>query len=207
MSTPVRVLIALGCIALGVVLALVALDVNRVADRMRTDDLRFRKSPGEAALWQAEGRLPGEPARKLLAVSDDARYRSAVRFFRLAGLRSQSRSIDQSTFQQAAELELSRVGRSGAPRSEKSAAANLRGVINLVEASTSDTPEQLLQRSLAEFKEAIRLDRGNDEARYNLELVMQIASETGSSGDEQGGGTRGDTPASGAGAATSGTGY
>jgi hypothetical protein len=207
MTRPVRILLALGCLGLGVVLAVLAVDVNRIADRMQTDDLRFRKSPGEAALWRAEGRFPGDPARKALGIADDVRYRSAVRFFRLSSLRSPSRSIDQSTFQQAAELELSRVGRSDSSRAEKSAAANLRGVIDLVEASTSDEPAQLLQRSLTEFRDAILLDERNDDARYNLELVMQIASEQGPSDDEGGGGGRGDTPASGAGAATPGSGY
>jgi hypothetical protein len=205
--TPTRVALAAACLALAVVFAILALDVRSVQSAMRTDDLRFRKAPGEAALWQAGGRLPGDPARKLLAVADDVQYRSAVRFFRLAGLRSESRSLDQSTFQQAAELELARVGRSGSTRAEKSAAANLRGVIALVEGSSSDTPAQFLQRSLAEFRQAAQLDARNDDARHNLELVLQIASEQGPSGDEEGGGSRGDTPASGAGAASSGSGY
>jgi L-alanine-DL-glutamate epimerase-like enolase superfamily enzyme len=206
-SYPLRIVLALLCAAAAVVLALFALDLHGVSQRMTKDDLRFRKSPGEAALWDAKGRLPGDPARKLLGIDDDVRYRSAVRFFRLAGLRNENRSIDQSTFQQAAELQLSRVARSGSSAAAKSAAANLRGVIDLVEASTSDTPGQFLQRSLAEFREAARLDARNQDGRYNLELVLQIASESGGGSDEESGGSRGDTPASGAGAATSGTGY
>jgi hypothetical protein len=207
MSRPLRLLLALVCIALAVLLAFLALDVHRVQGAIRTDDLRFRRSPGEAALWQVEGRLPGDPARRLLGIGDDVQYRSAVRFFRLSGLRSQSRSLEQSTFQQAAELELSRVGRSASTAATKSAAANLRGVIDLVEASTSDTPGQLLQRSLLEFRAAVRLDPRNQDARYNLELVLQVASEAGPGGEEDTGGGRSDTPASGAGAATSGSGY
>ena len=209
MSRTVRIAAAIAALAAAVLLGLLALDVQRVADTFREDDLRFQRNPGEANLWvtEEETRLPRDAAGRLLAVEDDRQFRSGVRFFRLSGLRSQSRSIEQSIFQQAAELDLSRVARTDANLRRRSTAANLRGVINLVEAATGDEPGELLRRSLAEFREAIRLDPANDEAKYNLELVLQIASETGAPEDEGGGGGRGDTPASGAGAASSGTGY
>lgn len=202
-----RTALAIVALALAAFLAVLAVDVLRVEQRISADDVRFQRTPGEAALWKVDGILPGDLAWKGLQVADDVQYRSAVRFFRLSGLRSQSRTFEQGAFQQAAELELSRVGRGGLSRRQRSLAANLRGVLSLVEAATSDTPGQFLQRSLAEFREAIRLDEGNDDARYNLELVLQISSETSPDSDEGGGGARGDTPASGAGAASAGTGY
>ena len=202
-----RVALAIVALALAAFLAVLAVDVLRVEQRLGTDDVRFQRSPSEAALWRVDGILPGDLAWKGLQVSDDVQYRSAVRFFRLSGLRSRSRTFEQGALQQAAELELSRVGRSDLNRSQRSSAANLRGVLSLVEAATSDTPGQFLQRSLAEFREAIRLDGRNDDAKYNLELVLQITAETSSDSDEGGGGARGDTPASGAGAASVGTGY
>ena len=209
MSYGMRFLLAVLALIAAVFLALLALDVNGVAAKFADDDVRFQRNPGDSALWltEEETRLPGNLAERMLRVDDDRQFRSAVRFFRLSGLRSQSRSIEQSTFQQAAELELSRVGRRDSDPKHRSAAANLRGVINLVEAATSDQPGQLLQLSLTEFRDAIRLDGENDDAKYNLELVLQIASDNPPSSDEQGGGARGDTPASGAGAATSGSGY
>ena len=207
MSTGVRVLLALVALVLAGTLALLALDVHGVDETFRADDLRFQRNPGDSALWVTESRLPGDLGEKMLGVADDRQFRSGVRFFRLSGLRSQSRSIDQSTFQQAAELELSRVDRTDSNAWRRSAAANLRGVINLVEAATSDESGQLLQRSLSEFRNAIRLNPENAEAKYNLELVLQIAAENPPSDDEGGGGGRGDTPASGAGVASSGSGY
>lgn len=209
MSAGMRVLLAVVALIGAGALTVLALDVHAVDEAFRADDVRFQRNPGDAGLWLTEERtrLPGNVADTLLGVEDDRQFRSGVRFFRLSGLRSQSRSIEQSTFQQAAELELSRVARNDPSRWRRSAAANLRGVINLVEAATGDEPGQLLQRSLTEFKEALRLNPENDEAKYNLELVLQIASETGSSSDEGAGGARGDSPASGAGAASSGSGY
>lgn len=202
-----RVALAIVALALAAFPAVLAVDVLRVEQRLGSDDVRFQRSPSDAALWRVDGILPGDLAWKGLQVGDDVQYRSAVRFFRLSGLRSRSRTFEQGALQQAAELELSRVGRSDLSRSLRSSAANLRGVLSLVEAATSDTPGQFLQRSLAEFREAIRLDERNDDAKYNLELVLQIASETSPDSDEGGGGARGDTPASGAGAASAGTGY
>ena len=204
-----RVLLATVGLVGAAFLTVLALDVRKVDETLRADDVRFQRNPGDSGLWltEEETKVPGDLAEKMLGVDDDRQFRSGVRFFRLSGLRSPSRTLDQSTFQQTAELELSRVARNDESKWRRSAAANLRGVINLVEAATSDEPGQLLQRSLTEFRDAIRLDPENDEAKYNLELVMQIASETGPSDDEGGGGSRGDTPASGAGAASSGSGY
>lgn len=209
MKTPARIVAALALLAAAVLLGILALDVHRVAQAFEEDDMRFRRNPGESGLWLTADatRLPGDVGERLLGVADDRQLRSGVRFFRLSGLRSQSRSIEQSIFQQAAELDLSRVARTDDDAGRRSIAANLRGVINLVEAATSDEPGELLRRSLAEFREAVRLDGANDEAKHNLELVLQIASEAGPSDDEGGGGGRGDTPASGAGAASSGSGY
>ena len=209
MSAGMRVLLATVALVGAAFLTVLALDVRKVDETLRADDVRFQRNPGDSGLWLTEEKtkVPGDLAEKMLGVDDDRQFRSGVRFFRLSGLRSPSRTLDQSTFQQTAELELSRVARNDESKWRRSAAANLRGVINLVEAATSDEPGQLLQRSLTEFRDAIRLDPENDEAKYNLELVMQIASETGPSDDEGGGGSRGDTPASGAGAASSGSGY
>ena len=81
------------------------------------------------------------------------------------------------------------------------------GVLALLEARESEAQRSVfLRRSLTELREAARLDPGNEDAKYDLELVLRL---TESSQDESGGGSggRGDTPAAGAGAASSGSGY
>jgi hypothetical protein len=204
MTMPVRVLVALVALAAAAFLAVLALDIHAVAETYREDDVLYQKNAG-GAVWDPDTVLSSF-AERVLATDDDKEFRNAVRFFRMSGLRTQSRTIDQSTFQQAAELRLSRVGRGDYDRERRSAAANLRGVINLVEAATADEPGDLVRRSVAEFRDAVQLDQRNDDAKYNLELVLQIAAETGTDPD-QGGGSRGDAPASGAGAADTGSGY
>jgi hypothetical protein len=64
-----------------------------------------------------------------------------------------------------------------------------------------------LRRSLAQFRQAIGLDESNENAKYNLELALalQRAARSGSGGGDSV--RRGDPLASGAGAATAGSGY
>jgi hypothetical protein len=64
----------------------------------------------------------------------------------------------------------------------------------------------LLRRAAASFREAIALDPGHEDAAFNLELSLRLLQRSGNESGG-GGGDRADTPASGAGAASSGRGY
>lgn len=77
---------ALLCLTLSVVLALLALDVARSSDAIRTGDVRYRASPEDDTLWRAEELVPLALARNMLGVEDDVAFRRAVRALRLARL-------------------------------------------------------------------------------------------------------------------------
>jgi hypothetical protein len=64
----------------------------------------------------------------------------------------------------------------------------------------------LLRRAAASFRDAIRRDPSYEDAKFNLELTLRLLQQGGAPSGGGGGG-RTDTPASGAGAASTGRGY
>ena len=66
----------------------------------------------------------------------------------------------------------------------------------------------LLRKSTDEFRRAIRLDRANEEAKFNLELLLQLLeSDDQQRRDQAGVGTGGDDAAGAAAAGTKERGY
>jgi hypothetical protein len=111
------------------------------------------------------------------------------------------------TLRSAAEAELARATRMKPGRAEEARLTNLRGVLKLEEARSAPLEASvLLRRAASSFREAIRLDGDYEDAKFNLELTLRLLRQAGSESGG-GGGDRADTPASGAGAATAGTGY
>jgi hypothetical protein len=103
-----------------------------------------------------------------------------------------------------AEAELVPLWRGGGERLRRSRAANLSGVL-LAENAALDqsTAPRYLQLALEAFQSAVRLDPGNDEAKFNLELLMALLAGQQSSVR----GTPGQPGASGAGSNPAGSGY
>jgi hypothetical protein len=86
--------------------------------------------------------------------------------------------------------------------------STLRAVLVFEEARFDEGQrEEFLRRSLAELRQAITVDPGNADAKYDLELVLSLlagASEEAATGS---GGRRSDVTGSGAGAASTGSGF
>ena len=195
-------------LALAAFLAVLGADVLAWRGQLEGADVRFTQGAGDTAMWEPDSRLPGSLARRALSVEDDVAYRRAVQRFRLSRPRSPQRDLRDVALRSAAETELARTGRAQSDRKRRSQLANLRGALAFEEARSDDAQAALfLRRSLGEFREAARLDAGNEDARYNLELVLRLLQnvEGGSGAGE--GGQRADTPATGAGAASQGEGY
>ena len=173
-------LVALLCIAVTVVLALLAVDVRAVRTTVERDDVQFRARPTHASLWHLQGVLPGNPAAGLIGASDTTAYRHALQFFWYSRIGANPQvHEDMPTIRAEAQQRLQDEMESAWSRHERSAAANLLGVLVVTTpAPASDRPliRRILKRGAAYFQHAITLDPTNDDAKQNLELVLRVAS-------------------------------
>jgi hypothetical protein len=199
-------IVVVSSLVLALLLALLAADVLRWQQSLESGDARFAGGAGDRGMWSPDTLLPEAAGRGLLGVSDDVSFREALQSFRFARPRAPVTRFSQLAARSAAERTLARVSRGNQGRERAAVVANLRGVLALEEARTSQgSAGPPLRRAITHFRQAVTLDRQNDDAKFNLELALQTLSSSG--GGSGGGGERTATPASGAGAATAGTGY
>ena len=195
-------------LVLAAVLAALAVDVLRWDRRVERADLAFTTHVGPRDLWDAETVLPSGASRALLGLRDDLAVRRAVRQFRAARPRAPIRQFSDVTPRSAAEAQLARAARTDPGARSKSLLANLRGALALEEARIAELESTvLLRRAAARFREAIRLHDGYEDAKFNLELTLRLLRSSRVQSGGGGGGDRAETPASGAGSASAGSGY
>jgi hypothetical protein len=197
-----------GCLLLGTLLFLLALDVARLRSALPADDVRYRGAP-EERLWSPDEVVPGV-ARSLLAVDDDIRFREAVRGVRLShpempGFSDPSYVVHRNE----ATAWLTDIVQQDDDPKRQSSAANLLGVLTFADAVADYTNRgRLLEGATGRFRQAINLDPANDEAKHNLELTL--SRSRGLELSEAGGGNApspGGKGAKGAGAGDPGSGY
>ena len=202
-----RILAGLVALVLAAALALFASDVLAAQSTMKRDDLRFRVAPDARGLWKVEGRTPS--LKSILQIEDDLAWRVAAQRFQLSRARANiaydptrtaSRAETQAGLVSAETHELT-------PR-QSSALANFFAILAYEEAvGDPQNGPMLVRRSTNEFRRAIRLHPGNEEAKFNLELLLQLLeSDNQQRRDRLGVGT-GTDDAAGAGAAREGAGY
>jgi hypothetical protein len=106
-----------------------------------------------------------------------------------------------------AEAAARRLHERGADAAARAVGANLLGVLAFENATLDPArAEAHVAASAAAFRDAIRLDPGADDAKFNLELVLTLAPEE--AGAETGAGSlAGPSTGSGAGATPPGAGY
>jgi hypothetical protein len=179
--------------------------VLRTQRALADGDARFGSVSGAAGMWEAETMLPASLSRTLLAVEDDLEFRTAVQRFRLVRPREPVTQFSQVTRRSGAERTLARAARRDLGESRRSALLNLRGALALEEARLGANAGPALRRAAAHFRRAVEIDPSNDDAQFNLELALRLLTSTAAS--SAGSGERAATPASGAGAASSGSGY
>jgi len=204
--TRTHVALALALFVLAALAAVAAHDLLSWRSALAHGDARLAAHPG-LARWQASTLLPGDPARAVLALDDDLTLRRAVRAFRVAEAtpRGFDNGVAQTSSRSAAEVVLSDLAAHGsaAPASQ---AGDLLGVLvarggRVIGGVTAD------DRARAAFEAAIRRDPANEDAKYNLELLLRRTRATatrqgpGSGSGALGRGRRG------AGSGTPGRGY
>jgi tetratricopeptide (TPR) repeat protein len=166
--------LAVVALAAAVVSAYVAREASLLDEEIRRSDAAFRADPRRDDLWQVDRRAPA--VERLLASEDDVAYRRASRLFEL--LRRRGRNpydFDARAFRADAQLALVEARHSGLPRSVRSKAANLDAIM-IVEEALGDPRNgpALFERALDGFRQAIDLDPANEEAQFNLELLIRL---------------------------------
>jgi hypothetical protein len=190
-----------------VFLALLGVDALRWDRQLEQAELRFSSATGDTAMWTADTYLPSGLSGSLLGVDDDVAVRRSVQAFRTSRPRRPVQQFTHVTLRSAADAELARAVRTEPGPRQEARLINLRGVLKLEEARGAPTETSvLLRRAAASFRDAIRRDPSYEDAKFNLELTLRLLRR-GDAPSGGGGGGRADTPASGAGAASTGRGY
>jgi len=171
-------LLALLCAGAATVLVLLALDARMWRTTVARDDLRFRALPTHKALWSPATILPGDPASKLIGTGDTLAYRRALQYFWYSRIGSNPElREDTPTLRATAQDKLQRLITSAPTSDERSAAANLLGVLVVTTpapGSDKDAITQILTRGAQYFQKAIAINAGNADAKQNLELVLRL---------------------------------
>lgn len=171
---------AAACLVLGVGLALVAVDVARLRTAIEADDVRVTAGAPTGG-WSPRALAPFATGERTLGVRDDLAFRRMLRLLR------ESRLLDLTVSDPVLAIRRTEL----AERLEsivvhdpdpilQSRASSLLGVVSVV--SWNSTPPQgtqqldrseLLVAAIASFEQAIGLDPENDDAKYNLQLMLQ----------------------------------
>jgi hypothetical protein len=169
---------ALACAALAIVLALLAADVSAWQTTVARDDLKFRAQPTHRSLWDPSTSLPGDPASALVGTSSTIKWRRALQYFWYSRIGSNPEiRMDTPTLRAATQDKLLAEISSAPTAAERSAAANLLGVLVVTTPAVGNDQaviSQLLKRSAGYFQQAIELDPNDTAAKQNLELVLRI---------------------------------
>jgi hypothetical protein len=182
--TPVRRYLPAGVavllLALAAALILFAFDVRTWQSTLQRDDLRFRLKPDAAGLWRPTTVLPGDPAGLVLSTGDATRWRRALRSFwdARSNLTLQAQG-DLPALRTVAQERLQELMTGAATAEERSAAANLLGVLVVAPAPPAEVTNQIvtpqiLRQAIGYFQQAVALDPSNTQAKQNLELALRV---------------------------------
>jgi len=175
------------CVAVAVILVLLAIDSRAWSSRFPADDLRYRRDASAPKLWNIGELSPFGLDRKLLGIKDDLAYRRAFREFRLGRPLEPVFTTAATTHRVQAQIALTAVVATPRHATRASQAANLLGVLGFAMA-TQDVAQRVtfLNNSITAFRQAIALDPTNDDALFNLEYALD---QLKGSGEQQAGGS------------------
>jgi hypothetical protein len=178
--TAIRVAAPLCLATLAILVALLAADVRSWSSSIGAGDATYAASPVRAS-WTPSTDLGGL-ARDLLGVQDDVAFRRALQLFDAASqlhLRLDN-AAEFVTARAIAVDALAAVARQSDPR-RASQAETLLGITEFDGGSGTNA-------AASAFSEAIREDPNNDDAKFDLELLLRTTAPNGKrSGTGQGG--------------------
>jgi hypothetical protein len=142
-------------------------------------------------------------------VSDDIAFRRALQRFRLGRPGEPARDQHDLALRAQAQFDLAAVAAAEHNSARRSRAKLLQGVLELEEArSNGPRAGVALRRAVQRFQEAIRADWANEDAKYDLELVLRLIQANGASqGQESQKGQRPGGHGRGAGSSSNQSGY
>jgi hypothetical protein len=159
-------------------LTLVAVDVGRWRSTVAADDVRYRVASADE-LWSPDTLAPFDAGGRLLGVGDDVAFRQALRAMRASSPDDPTVSDPHLAVRrtEAADRLESVVVHDRDP-GRRSRASNLLGVLGMVLFNASPSGgnlgdrSELLLSAVASFEQAIAIDPGNDDAKYNLQVIL-----------------------------------
>jgi hypothetical protein len=169
-----RVAAAVAMLAVAVAALLLAADVGSWQTAIQAGDTRFVQAPG-AASWTASTTLPFRLGERVLGLSDQLAFRNAAQSFVSVQAAGQGLDNGYSEGQARDALETVLVGLTqGSDRLRDSEAENLLGILAFVDSEhTGPNTPAPVERSVADFQAAVQLDPENEDAKFNLELVLR----------------------------------
>jgi hypothetical protein len=170
---------AAACLVLAAFAALAARDVGEWQSAFRRGEVESASSDRhKSPSWSVGELAPFGLARGLLGVEDDLAFRRGVTLFRRAhiGIPSFETGLEGSALRVQAEAQLAREIRADKNPARAAAAANLLGVLVVLDSTLPGGTSTPIERAIFQFQDAIHLDPGNDEAKKNLELIYQLTA-------------------------------
>ena len=201
----IRVAVATLLLATAVCAALLAHDVRATSSALEDGDVTYAATPSRAS-WTA-GTVFGGTAASLLGTEDDVGFRDALQQYVDAArlhLRLDNAVGVESARGRAQDL-LSGAARSRDPQ-RTSQASTLLGILAFRSAAAGSAPSQV-DAAIADFTDATRIDPGNVDAAFDLELLLRLTGAKGSRVQPGQGGGFGRTGRRGAGGGQPGSGY
>jgi hypothetical protein len=164
-----------GCTLLSLFLVVVAVDVVRSHEALASGDDDYVTTPKEGGLWQPGALGASTISRKVLGVDDDLSFREAVRALRVSQRDEPTDSSPEAILRRAkAQKLLQEVSTSDPDPRRRSRAMSLLSVLLLSTPAADQEERATAQRvALANLQKAIETDPTNDEAKYNLEVVLR----------------------------------
>jgi hypothetical protein len=203
--TALRLGAAACLVAVAVFVSLLAADVRSWPRAFTGEDAVFAATPARAA-WTPSTHLGGVAAH-LLGVGDDVAFRRALQLYVGAAQRHQrlDNALDVQTARATAQDALAAAALdSDAHRAAE--ARTLLGILSFGASAQGAGPSQV-DAAVADFTDAIRADPGDEDAKFDLELLLRLTVAHGARSGRGTGGGFGRTGRHGAGGGVPGSGY
>jgi hypothetical protein len=203
--TPFRVALVVVLAALAVLAVLTAGDVRGWRSALAGGDAAYVGTPARAT-WTPDTLLGGT-AEALLGVHDDIELRKALQLYVDAAklhLRLDNAVAVESARARAQDA-LEQVARASDPR-RRSQALTLLGILAFRASAAGGTQSQV-DAAISDFTDAVRADPANEQAAFDLELLLRLTAAHGTRVEPGQGGGFGRTGHRGAGGGQPGSGY